>query len=117
MAMPQVSVPVFISDDEYAAEWKRLRELGVPPEAPEYEALFRRVAERNEHLWHAYGVPLMSKHQGQWVAISSEGEVLLAATEIDAFEQADERFGPGNAYVARLTPDRGIERLGPRADL
>ena len=105
----------WITGEEYAAERRRLLDLGYHSDSPEYQALARRVDERNEYLWQTYGLPLLTEHPGRWVAISAEGEIILADREVEAMRLARERFGAGNSCIARLDDARGARRLGPRA--
>jgi hypothetical protein len=105
----------WITGAEYQAERRRLLDLGYGSDSPEYRALARRVDERNDYLWETYGVPLLTKYPGKWIAISPEGEVILADREVDILRLARERFGAGTSCIARLDESRGAHRIGPRA--
>jgi hypothetical protein len=105
----------WITGEEYAREWRRLREADSAPDSPEMESLLRRIDERDEYLWVTHGEPLLCLHPGKWVAISTEGEVILGDGDLEVSEEADRRFGEYNYYVARLDKTRGAPRIGPRA--
>ena len=49
-----------------------------------------------ERLYEQYGKPLEAEHWGEYLAISPNGETLLALTPIDALEQSADAFGDGN---------------------
>src|SRR5687768_3281692 len=95
----------WITGEEFAAERRRLFDAGYKPSSPEYTALTRRVDERDTYLFETYGQPLMASHPGKWVAISLDGEVVLADRELEAMQEGQTRFGPGNFCVSRLQAD------------
>jgi hypothetical protein len=105
----------WITGEEFNRERRRLIAEGVAARAPEMEALRARMAERNDYIWETHGLLLMSQHPGKWAAITVDGSFLLADSEYEAMRAARERFGAGSCCIARLTPDRGIPRLGPRS--
>lgn len=105
----------WITGDEYAAEWSRLRKAGFQSHSPEFEDLLRRVDERDEYLWQTYGLPLKEQHPGKWVAISAGGEVILGNSDLEVCDEGDRRFGTYNYYAAQLDEHRGAPRTGPRA--
>ena len=47
-------------------------------------------------LYEQHGKPLEQEHQGEFLAISPAGKVLLAPSLLGAMEQASTAFGPGN---------------------
>jgi len=47
-------------------------------------------------LYERYGKPLEQEHEGQYVAISPEGKILLGSTMLDVLRDARASFGPGN---------------------
>ena len=67
----------------------------TPTDADE---LRRKQALRAEadRLYETYGKPLERDHWGDYVAISSDGQTLLARTSFEAPQQATEAFGLGN---------------------
>jgi hypothetical protein len=105
----------WITGEEYGREHRRLLDAGYRTHSPEYQALVRRVTERNDHIWKTYGIPLMDKHPGKWAAITITGDFLLATREVDVMRMAREQFGPANSCIVRLAPDQGIHRMGPRS--
>lgn len=105
----------WITGEEYNRERRRLLDAGYTSRSPEYQALARRIDERNDHIWETYGAAIMKRHPGKWAAIVAAGDYLLADSELEVFKLARQRFGPGNALICRLTPDRGVHRLGPRS--
>ena len=105
----------WITGEEYGAERRRLIAQGCGYGSPEYRALQQKVSERNDYIWRTYAVPLLPHHPGMWVAVSVDGEVLLAERELDAMKLGGARFGPGNYLLARLVDDRGTRRIGPRS--
>lgn len=116
MAMPKEAPPNWITGEEYVREWERLHDLGRPYGGPEYAELERRIDARDEYLWEKYAVPLMDRYPGKWIAVLENGDFLMAETDLEVMEQADERFGAGFYCMGRLTPDRGAERLlSPRS--
>jgi len=104
----------WITGPEFAAERRRLLDWGYDYNSPEYQELQRRVSERNAYLWETYARPLLLEHPGWWIAVSLDGEVLLADRELEAMKQGRARFGAGNYLLARLDESRGAGQLGPR---
>lgn len=105
----------WISGEEYEHERRRLLEAGHgDPFAPELVELRRRVQARNDYLFEKYGVPLIPHHEGKWVAISADGEVLIEEREVEAQRRGRERFGPGGFCLARLGDPPGRQFLSPR---
>lgn len=104
----------WITGEEFVSERLRLLDRGLGPGTPEYEALVRRIDERNAYLIATHAHPLMETHPGRWVAVSSSGEVLLGDEDLPVSREARERFGPGDYCVVRLVPGYGAPRLGPR---
>ena len=104
----------WITGAEFAAERNRLRKMGLVPHSSEYEALVRRVDERNDYIWESYAAPLLEQHPGNWAAIATTGQFLVGETSWAVEDEADRKFGPGDYYLVKLTPDRGAVRIGPR---
>jgi hypothetical protein len=105
----------WITGEEFNTERRRLLDAGHKHDSPEYEALLRRLDDRDEYLWARYGRPLIAEHRGRWVAISVEGETIPGDTDLGVSEAADARFGAGNYYAARLDESRGAPRLRARS--
>jgi hypothetical protein len=108
----------WITGEEFNRERRRLIAEGrYSRTSPEFIELHERMRDRDDYLWERYGTALMAAHPGhpgKWAAISPSGEVELADSEYDVLAKARERFGAGNTCIARLTPDRGAHRVGPR---
>jgi hypothetical protein len=49
-----------------------------------------------DSLYERYGKPLEKTHRGQYVAISADGETVLAPTVLEVAEKALDSFGPGS---------------------
>jgi hypothetical protein len=92
----------WITGEEYDRERRRLLEQGIPEDAPESQALTRRVIERDEYLFDRYGKPYPETHRGQWVAVSLDGEVIFRDTAGEVVWAATEAFGPGNFASRKL---------------
>lgn len=52
-------------------------------------------------LYERFGKPLEQEHEGQYVAVSPEGKILLGPTMLDVLRDASARFGPGN-FIFRV---------------
>jgi hypothetical protein len=114
MSVTETEPKTWITGEEYAAEWKRLREARAGIDSPERQALMRRVDERNEYLWRTFGLPLVAANRGRWAAIGLDGEVILDDSDPELSEKAQRRFGPGG-YALRNLDDRGAAICtGPR---
>jgi len=99
----------WITGEELGRVRRRLIELGVPDDAPEFQELWRRVDERDDYLFERYGRPYMETHPGKWIAISLEGEVFLGDTATEVTWRATERVGRGNYSKRKLTASGGHE--------
>ncbi len=104
----------WITAEEVAAEWDRIRRSGLKASSPEYQRLLERVGARDSYIWETFGPRLMERFPGKWAAIAPGGEFEIADSQVEALRRARERFGDGGACVVCLTPDRGESRLRPR---
>ena len=59
------------------------------------------IARRYDALYEQYGRPLEQDHQGEYAAISANGDVALGQTMLEAAQLGAERFGPGS-YLFKL---------------
>lgn len=55
------------------------------------------LQKRIDRLFVQYGKPLLKKHAGKYVAISPNGETIIAKTRDEVMDQALKAFGPGSA--------------------
>ena len=110
-----ISTRDWITGEEYAAERRRLIEAGLHADAPEWQALERRIDERNNYIFEIYGRPLIETHRGKWAAISIDGEAIIVDRELDAIRQGRERFGAANFCLTRLDDARGHVLYSPRS--
>jgi hypothetical protein len=92
----------WISTEEYQREWRRLREARVPLDAPEVQELMRRVSERDDYLYEQYGKPHYDTHYGRWIAVSTDGEVIIRDTSSEVHWAAVDAFGSGNFAIRKL---------------
>lgn len=60
------------------------------------EADRRAEIAESDRLYERYGKPLEQEHSGQYLAVSKDGRTLVAATLLEAVDQAVEHFGPEN---------------------
>ncbi|MGQ9627390.1 MAG: hypothetical protein ACUVV0_10870 [Anaerolineae bacterium] len=65
-------------------------------------------ARRDEALYEKFGRPLEPEHQGKFVAISTEGETIVAEDSVEVLRAAIERFGSGNFAFHRI----GFKAIG-----
>lgn len=49
-----------------------------------------------DELYAIYGKPLEPEHNGEFLAISPKGEILLGSSLLEVAQQASARFGRGN---------------------
>lgn len=56
----------------------------------------RRLTQRAAALYEQYGRPLEAEHTGEYVAISLNGEAVLASTLVRALSDGAAQLGPGN---------------------
>lgn len=59
------------------------------------------VVQEADRLYREYGEPLEAGHRGDFVAITRQGQVVVAETLLEALERATERYGPGS-YVFQI---------------
>ncbi len=64
-----------------------------------------RFSQQAEDLYERYGKPLEAKHHGEFIAISTQGKVVLAPTLQQVLDESLKQLGPGS-FVFRLTADR-----------
>jgi hypothetical protein len=93
----------WITGEEFVRTWRELMARRAPQEDPEYQKLVRRVSARDDHLFERYGKQHMETHRGKWIAISTDGQVIITDRAVDATRLGRERFGPGNYTSRRLT--------------
>jgi hypothetical protein len=99
----------WITAEEIGQEWQRLHSLPLLIDSPEYEELFHRINERDESLYDRYGRPYIKTHPGKWIAIATDGRVLLRDSAGELGWAADEEFGIGNYASRKLAPFPGYE--------
>jgi hypothetical protein len=100
----------WITAEEYCAEWRRLRELHQPLDSPDTVALLGRLQSRNDELFDRYGKKLIDQYPDKWIAIATDGRVLIRDASYDARVDARDQFGPGNYAVRKLTHGfQGVE--------
>jgi hypothetical protein len=100
----------WITPEEFRTEWRRLRELRLPFDAPEVTALMERLGKRDDALFEWYGRRLVDAHPDKWMAISTEGETIIRDAAWEARREGDARFGPGAFAVRKLNHEfQGIE--------
>jgi len=92
----------WITGEEVHRENRRLIEAGIPDDAPEFQALFKRIDERDDYLYEAYGKKYLDTHYGKWIAISIDGRVIIRDTAGELGQIAREEFGPGNFSKRKL---------------
>lgn len=56
----------------------------------------QRETSDADALYERYGKSLEDEHWGRYVAIAPDGRVILAATVVEALQQATASFGPGS---------------------
>lgn len=49
-----------------------------------------------DRLYEKYARPLEHEHVGEYIAVSSRGEVLVGVRLYDVVDTAERQFGPGN---------------------
>jgi hypothetical protein len=59
----------------------------------------------SDDLYEKYGKPLERDHWGEFLAVSPQGDIVLASSLLEVAQMAAERFGTGNF----------LYRIGPRA--
>lgn len=66
------------------------------------QAWIKDRAAEDERLYERYGKPLEPEHQGEYVAIGPDGDVILGLDDVSVSQQASARFGSGNYAFRRL---------------
>ena len=61
-----------------------------------------RRAEEDHHLYERYGKPLEATHNGQYLAIGPEGQIILGEDDSELFRKAIESFGSGRFGFFRV---------------
>ena len=59
-------------------------------------------AAQDDVLYQRYGQPLEAEHRGEFVAISSEGQVITGKDELALAQAALAQFGAGNFALRRI---------------
>jgi hypothetical protein len=54
------------------------------------------TVEEAAHTYEQYAKALEEEHRGEFVAVSRDGQTLIAPTLVAALKQATAKFGPGN---------------------
>lgn len=101
----------WITGEEFGRERRRLIEAGVPDEDPEFQELIRRVVERDDYLYERFGKPHRETHEGKWIAVSLDGQVIIRATAGELIWDASEAFGDGNFSMRKLADFPGHQML------
>jgi hypothetical protein len=68
----------------------------------------RQRALRDDAMYEKHGKPLEAEHRGGFIAISYNGQTIVAKDDIEVLKVALERFGSGNFAFRRV----GIRTLG-----
>lgn len=56
----------------------------------------RPTKQEAQRLYDQYVKPLELKHKGEYAAVSPEGQMIIAATLLEAVEKASSTLGPSN---------------------
>lgn len=59
-------------------------------------------ARIDQQLYERYGRPLEREHEGEYVAIGPEGQLILGSSDVEVLEQAIDAFGSGNFALGRV---------------
>ncbi len=59
-------------------------------------AATQKENEQADRLYEQYGKPLEDAHRGEYLAVSRDGQILLAPSLLEAVDQAADAFGPDN---------------------
>jgi len=57
---------------------------------------------RDDLLYQQYGEPLEEEHEGEYVAISTEGKTITGNDDIEVARKAIDQFGSGNFTLRRI---------------
>jgi hypothetical protein len=68
----------------------------------------RERALRDDALYERHGKSLEAEHRGEFIAISRDGQTIVAKDDIGVLKVALERFGSGNFAFRRI----GFRTLG-----
>jgi len=68
----------------------------------------KKKLHRDNLLYKQYGKPLEEKHDGEYIAISPEGETIIGEDDIKVAQEAVEEFGSGNFALRKI----GASTLG-----
>jgi hypothetical protein len=68
----------------------------------------RQRALRDDVLYEKHGKPFEAEHLGEFIAISYNGQMVVAKDDIEVLKVALERFGSGNFAFRRV----GFRTLG-----
>jgi hypothetical protein len=58
--------------------------------------------DKDQTLYSKYGKPLEKDHQGDFIAINADGQVILGKSLTEVMIKAVEKFGTGNFALARV---------------
>jgi hypothetical protein len=58
--------------------------------------------DKDQTLYSKYGKPLVKDHQGEFIAINSNGQVILGKSMTEVMLKAVEKFGRENFALARV---------------
>jgi hypothetical protein len=72
-------------------------------------------AELDDRLYEHYGKALESKHTGEFIAISNDGQLIRGTDELAVATKASKEFGPGNFALRRIGADAEIRWRRPGA--
>lgn len=62
----------------------------------------RRQAEDDDQLYDRFAKALEEDHEGEFVAISQDGRVIVACNDIEVVQRAVQEFGSGNFAFRRI---------------
>ncbi len=68
----------------------------------EVEKWLDEVAERDERLYELYGKPHEYVHEGEYIAIGSDGRTIISTDPDYVLIRAVETFGRGNFALTRI---------------
>ena len=62
----------------------------------------KRRAREDDELYRRFAKSLEQEHEGEFVAISREGAVIVSKDDIEVVQKALEKFGSGNFILRRV---------------
>lgn len=62
----------------------------------------RTRAEEDDQLYERFAKALEKDHEGEFVAISKDGRVIVASNDIEVVQKALQAFGSGNFVFRRI---------------